>query len=84
VLDPDVTRLPRTRRHEREHSAEKTVSAAAVVRIAMACEATDNDLIELLRCWRLATEPDLVPAPPLPQTPKNCGTSTEPASPARR
>lgn len=33
-----------------------------VARIAAACEATDNDLVALLRHWRMATDPDVVPA----------------------
>jgi hypothetical protein len=32
----------------------------AVVNIAMACAATDDDLVELLRLWRAATDPDAV------------------------
>lgn len=40
----------------------------AVVRIATACSATDKELIELLRQWRLATDPDtaLPVADPVP------------------
>jgi hypothetical protein len=39
-----------------------------VVRIATACEATDNDLVELLRRWRQAANPDVVHYLPEPSS----------------